>query len=277
MDTMDTDKLIKENLSKIKNKIMVMSGKGGVGKSTVSTNLAYGLSLQGKKVGLLDADLHGPNIPHMLGIEGARLSDLKTPYKLSENLSCVSLSFYLEDGDKPIVWRGPAKTSAIKQILSSIEWGELDYLVVDLPPGTGDETLTVAQEIKGGHCGSVIVTSPQSVALLDSHKSINFSKLLFVPILGLVENMSGMVCPHCNEVIDLFKRGGGKQLSDKTSTHYLGRIPLTQEIVEAGDNGKPYIFSNIGGTAYEHMNSVIKGIEERMEEEREKSGNSKKN
>lgn len=273
---MDTDKQIKENLSKIKNKIMVMSGKGGVGKSTVSTNLAYGLSLQGKKVGLLDADLHGPNIPHMLGIEGAKLGDLKTPYKLSDNLSCVSLSFYLEDGNKPIVWRGPAKTGAIKQLLSNIEWGELDYLVVDLPPGTGDETLTVAQEIKSGHCGSVIVTSPQSVALLDSHKSINFSKLLYVPVLGLVENMSGMVCPHCNEVIDLFKRGGGKKLSEKTNINYLGRIPLTQEIVEAGDAGTPYIFSNIGGTAYEHLSNIIKGIENRMEEEREKLDSLKK-
>jgi ATP-binding protein involved in chromosome partitioning len=257
-------------MSKIKNKIMVMSGKGGVGKSTVSTNLAYGLSLQGKKVGLLDADLHGPNIPQMLGIEGVRATDLEKPYKLSDNLYCLSLSFYLEESNNPIIWRGPAKTKAIKQMLSSVDWGELDYLVVDLPPGTGDETLTVAQEIKGGNCGSVIVTTPQQVALLDSHKSINFSKLLFVPILGLVENMSGMVCPHCNEVIDLFKRGGGKELSEKTNINYLGRIPLTQEIVEAGDTGKPYIFSNIGGTAYEHLNFIIKGVEERVEEESKK-------
>jgi len=273
---MEIENQIKENMSKIKNKIMVMSGKGGVGKSTLSTNIAYGLSLQGKKVGLLDADLHGPNIPHMLGVEGARIVDLKTPYKLSDNLHCVSLSFYLEDPNKPVIWRGPAKTNAIRQILSSIEWGELDYLIVDLPPGTGDETLTIAQEIKGGNCGSVIVTSPQEVALLDSHKAINFSKLLFVPILGLVENMSGMVCPHCNEVIDLFKRGGGEKLSEKTNVNYLGRIPLTQEIVEAGDTGRPYIFCNVGGIAYESLSNVIKGVELRMNEERAKLESLKK-
>jgi ATP-binding protein involved in chromosome partitioning len=259
---------ISENMSKIKNKIIVMSGKGGVGKSTISTNLAYGLSLQGKRVGLLDADLHGPNVPIMLGIEGTRAPDLEKPYRLTDNLCCVSLSFYLKEPDSPIIWRGPLKTKTIKQMLSSIEWGELDYLVVDLPPGTGDEAITIAQDMKGGNCGSIIVTTPQEVALLDCHKAINFSKLLSVPVLGLVENMSGMVCPYCNEIIDIFKRGGGKKLSEKTDINYLGRIPLTQEIVEAGDTGNPYILNNIGGVAYEYFNSIIEKVEKKVEEER---------
>lgn len=260
----EEDAKIKENIKGIKHKIVVMSGKGGVGKSTLSTNIAYGLSLLGKKVGLLDADLHGPNIPIMLGVEGTSLPSLSEPLKITENLKIVSLSFYLKDPSDPIIWRGPAKTGAIKQLLGDVNWGDIDYLVVDLPPGTGDESLTVAQTL-GTVDGSVIVTTPQDVAILDSRKSIKFSKLVNMPVLGVVENMSGFVCPHCDERIDIFKSGGGEKVSKEMNVDFLGKIPLTPEMVETGDEGKPYIFSKKAGVAYDSLNTVISNIVKKIE------------
>jgi ATP-binding protein involved in chromosome partitioning len=255
---------IKENMGQIKHKIVVMSGKGGVGKSTMSTNIAYGLALAGKKVGILDADLHGPNIPLMLGVEGIKLPSLGEPLKLNDNLKAVSLSFYMENSNDPIVWRGPAKMGAIKQLLGDVNWGELDYLVVDLPPGTGDEPLTIAQDL-GKVDGSVIVTTPQDVAVLDSRKSVKFSKMVNMPVMGIVENMSGFVCPHCNERIDIFKTGGGEKAAKEMEVDFLGKIPMTAEMVEAGDAGKPYIFSNKEGVAYNALNSVIEKIINKIE------------
>ncbi len=255
---------IKEKLEKVKHTIVVMSGKGGVGKSTLSTNIAYGLSLKGRKVGLLDADLHGPNIPQMLGVEGRKLPTIEEPLKLSDNLKVTSLSFYMKSSDDPIIWRGPAKIGAINQLIGDVSWGEIDYLVVDLPPGTGDEPLTIAQAL-GDTDGSVIVTTPQKVAILDSRKSVKFSKLLNLPILGIVENMSGLVCPHCNERIDIFKSGGGEAAAKEMEVDLLGKIPMTPEMVEAGDSGKPYIFSNKEGAAYNALNSVIEKIINKVE------------
>lgn len=255
----EQDIRIKNNMDKIKHKIVVMSGKGGVGKSTMSTNIAYGLSLAGKKVGILDADLHGPNIPLMLGVEGTKLPSLEKPLKLSENLKVVSLSFYMENSDNPIVWRGPAKIGAIKQLLGDVDWGDLDYLVVDLPPGTGDEPLTIAQSL-GKVDGSVIVTTPQDVAILDSRKSVKFSEMVNMPVMGIIENMSGFVCPHCNKRIDIFKNGGGEKAANEMNVNFLGKIPMTAEMVEAGDEGKPYIFSKKEGIAYNSLNSVITSI-----------------
>ncbi len=267
---------LKDNMSKIKHKIVVMSGKGGVGKSTISTNLAYGLALEGKKVGILDADIHGPNIPQMLGIEGKKLSTVGKPYQVLENLVAVSLSFYVQSSDDPIIWRGPRKIVAIRQLLADIEWGELDYLVVDLPPGTGDEPLTIGQEL-GDIDGSVIVTTPQEVALLDSRKSVKFSKLINMPILGIVENMSGFVCPNCNERIDIFKKGGGKKAAEELNVRLLAEIPLEKGVAEGGDDGRPYVYFNTNTPASKELNKMvvkilklIEGEDEKMEIKEEK-------
>ena len=190
---MDNQKNNLENVNKI---ILVLSGKGGVGKSTVSTNIAYSLYMSGNKVGLLDADIHGPNIPLMLGIEGMRLSDLKTPYVISDNLKVASVSFFLENTHNPVILRGPAKTSTIIQLIENVEWGDLDYMVVDLPPGTGDEPLSIMQLLPEMD-GVVIVTIPSEVSQIVVKKAVTFSRQLGIPIIGLLENMSGFVCPHC--------------------------------------------------------------------------------
>ncbi len=233
------------SLSKIKKRFGILSGKGGVGKTTVATNIAVELAQRGYKTGLLDADIHGPNVAKMLGAEGERLyadydSQTIKPFVPDDipNLKVVSMAFILENPDQPVVWRGPLKHQAIKQFLAEVDWGELDYLVVDLPPGTGDEALSVAQLLKPLD-GFVIVTTPQEVALLDTRKSINFAKLVDVKVIGVIENMSGFVCPHCGKEVDIFKRGGAEQSAKEYGVKFLGRIPMSVEVVESGDSGKP--------------------------------------
>ena len=197
----------------VKHVILVLSGKGGVGKSTVSVNLASALAAHGRKVGLLDLDFHGPNIPKMLGIEDQRPAVLENhiePVHVTGNLSVMSMAFLLPDTSSPVVWRGPMKMAAIQQFLSEVNWGALDYLVVDLPPGTGDEALSIAQ-LAPNVQGAVIVTTPQDVAVLDAVKAVKFIEKLELPVIGIIENMSGMICPHCGDTIDLFGRGGGKK------------------------------------------------------------------
>ncbi len=237
----EQDEKIKEKLSKIENKIMVMSGKGGVGKSTVSINLAVGLSLQNFYVGLLDVDIHGPNVPKMLGLERGELQRRPDgtvgPVYYSPNLKFMSVEPLLPEKDSAVMWRGPMKMSAIRQFIYDIEWGDLDYLIIDAPPGTGDEQMTVAQTIPDAY--AVVVTTPQEVALLDVRKSISFCKKVGMPIIGIVENMSGMICPHCGKAIDVFKRGGGEKLSEETGIPFLGKIPVDPRIVTTGDAGKP--------------------------------------
>ncbi|UOD33857.1 Mrp/NBP35 family ATP-binding protein [Deferribacteraceae bacterium V6Fe1] len=238
-----TKLMIAQTLEKIKYKVMVMSGKGGVGKSTVSVNLASSLSKLGYKVGLIDADIHGPNIPKMFGIkEKGVLSTAEgiIPYEPIENLYIMSVGFLIRDDDDAVIWRAPLKHSLIEQFLSDVKWGELDFLLIDLPPGTGDEPLSVAHVI-GDIDGSVIVTTPQEVALLDSRKSVTFSKKLNVPILGIVENMSGFVCPKCGERTDIFKTGGGEKAANELKVNFLGKIPLDPMVVMQGDSGKPYV------------------------------------
>ena len=230
---------IKENMSNITNKVVIMSGKGGVGKSTLSVNFAYGLSMRGYKVGILDADLHGPNIPIMLGVEGEKLTDLSVPYKINENLCTTSLSFFLPSTD-PIIWRGPQKMGAIMEILENVVWGKLDYLIIDLPPGTGDETLTIAQNVGVG-TKAIVVTTPQDVALLDSRRSVKFSGLVNMELIGIIENMSGFICPECGEEVNIFKKGGAERMANELNVNFLGSIPMDKNIAEAGDNGKPYI------------------------------------
>lgn len=232
-----------ERMKKIKNKILVLSGKGGVGKSTVAVNLAWALSQKGMKVGILDVDIHGPNVPKMLGLEGARLTssdETIEPALVGNNIKVISIAFLLGSADLPVIWRGPLKITAIRQFLSDVNWGELDYLIIDAPPGTGDEPLSVCQLIKD-ITGAVIVTTPQEISLLDVKKSINFVKQLNIPLAGIVENMSGFICPHCGKKTDIFKTGGGERIANELNIPFLGSIPLEPGIVEASDEGKPFM------------------------------------
>lgn len=236
------DRQITSTLGKIKYKIFVMSGKGGVGKSSVATNLAAALSVQGFKVGLLDVDIHGPSVPHLLGLKG--LLDVDTdhaikPKQYSESLAVVSMESLLKDTDQAVLWRGPMKTAAIRQFVSDVDWGELDFLVIDSPPGTGDEPMAVLKTIPDAM--SVVVTTPQEVSLADVRKSVNFLQYAKATVLGVVENMSGLVCPHCSKEIDLFKKGGGRDLAEKYGLDFLGAIPLDPTAVVAGDIGKPVV------------------------------------
>jgi ATP-binding protein involved in chromosome partitioning len=229
-------------LSQMKNRLLVFSGKGGVGKSTVAANLALALVRKGNKVGLLDVDIHGPNLAKMLGVEDKKLdvsSGVIKPVEVKKNLKLVSMSFLLQDPDLPVIWRGPMKMKAIQQFLGDVKWGELDWLVIDSPPGTGDEPLSVAQLIPA--TGAVVVTTPQEVSLMDSRKAVAFARRLNLKVLGIIENMSGMVCPHCGKRIDLFKEGGGQRAALQLGVPFLGKIPLDPEIVTLGDEGKAFI------------------------------------
>ncbi|HEB69067.1 MAG TPA: ATP-binding protein [Desulfobulbus sp.] len=261
------DIAINKSLGKIKNKILVMSGKGGVGKSTVAVNLALGLANRGHKVGLMDVDLHGPDVCRMLNLTGAleppkNPSDLVPPLVYSDNVKVVSLEYMMKDRDEAIIWRGPLKIQAIRQFVADMDWGELDYLIVDAPPGTGDEPLSVAQTIPGVQ--AVVVTTPQSVALADVRKSINFCKTLEMPIAGLVENMSGFICPHCEETVDIFSSGGGEQTARDFDLPFLGRVPMDPRVVIAGDTGKPYLSSDEDTPATKAFGAVVEAIETRM-------------
>ncbi|MDP3564281.1 MAG: Mrp/NBP35 family ATP-binding protein [Methanoregula sp.] len=246
----------------VKHVILVLSGKGGVGKSTVSVNLASALSAHGRNVGLLDLDFHGPNIPKMLGIEGQKPTVLEKriePVHVTGTLAVMSMAFLLPDTSTPVVWRGPMKMIAIQQFLDEVNWGSLDYLVVDLPPGTGDEALSIAQ-LAPNVKGAVIVTTPQDVAVLDAVKSVKFIQKLEVPVIGIIENMSGMICPHCGDVIDLFGRGGGKKAAEDLGVPYLGAIPLDPEMVKAGDEGRPYVLRHADTPTWKAVDAVMENL-----------------
>ncbi len=252
---------IKASLAKIKHKILVMSGKGGVGKSTVSTNLAMGLAQRGYQVGLMDVDLHGPDICRMLNLEH-RLQDadrgqgrLLPPIQANANLKVTSLEYMMEDRDDPIIWRGPLKIHAIRQFIADMDWGELDYLVIDAPPGTGDEPLTIASTIPDAQ--ALVVTTPQDVALADVRKSINFCLHVKMRILGLVENMSGLICPHCGQVVEVFKSGGGERTAADFKINFLGRVPMDPRVVTGGDAGVPYLSSGEESPAVTAFNQVV--------------------
>ena len=236
------DQNIARMLDKVKNRLLVFSGKGGVGKSTVAANLALALSQKGLKVGLLDVDLHGPNLATMLGVEKKRVEMVHqrmVPVAITKNLGLISMAFFLENTDTPVVWRGPLKMKAIQQFLGDVEWGQLDWLICDSPPGTGDEPLSVASLIPA--TAAVIVTTPQEVSLMDSRKAVSFARLLNLEVLGIIENMSGLLCPHCGQKIDLFKSGGGEKIANQYHIPLLGKIPLDPKIVESGDKGQPFI------------------------------------
>jgi Mrp family chromosome partitioning ATPase len=229
-------------LCRIKHKIIVLSGKGGVGKSTVAVNLAMGLHLAGKKVGLLDVDIHGPSIPTMLGLEDRQVmegNDGLLPVDL-DGLKVISLGFFLKEQDEAVIWRGPMKTGVITQFIRDVSWGDLDYLIVDSPPGTGDEPLSVCQTLEDAD-GAIIVTTPQKVAAVDVRKSINFCHQLKLPVLGVIENMNGFACPKCGEITAVFQSGGGKLMADDMKVPFLGSVPIDPQIAEAGDSGVAFL------------------------------------
>ena len=258
------DSKITNNLDKIKHKIVVLSGKGGVGKSTVSANLALSLAEKGYEVGLLDSDIHGPSIPKMLGLEDKRPEPSETgitPILALPRLKVMSMGFLISDKDAPVIWRGPMKMGAIKQLLGDVNWGDLDYLIIDLPPGTGDEPLSIAQLIPDND-GAVIVTTPQDIALLSVRKSINFVKKMNMPVVGIVENMSGFKCPHCGKDIDLFKTGGGVKASKDFKVPFLGKIPIDPQIVETGDSGKTFMTKNENSDTAKSFKKIVENIEE---------------
>ena len=234
---------LQDNISRIKHKIVVLSGKGGVGKSTIATNIAIALTLKGQKVGLMDVDIHGPSIPKMLGLEGEKLKGSETglaPIVYTDNLRVISVGFILRTQNDAIIWRAPLKHKIIREFLTDVKWGEIDYLIIDSPPGTGDEPLSVIQLMEDAD-GAIVVTTPQDVALTDVRKAITFCRQVKIPIIGVVENMSGFVCPHCNKTVDIFKSGGGEQMASEMEVPFLGRIPLEPKVVETGDNGHPYL------------------------------------
>lgn len=252
---------IKNSLSKIKHKIFVLSGKGGVGKSSVSANLAASLSKQGYKTGLMDVDVHGPSIAQMLGL--TELLDISEnqmlmPKQVNENLKVVSVQALMQDKDQAIIWRGPAKTGMIRQFVSSVDWGELDFLIIDAPPGTGDEPLTVVQTIP--EALGVIVTTPQEVALADIRKSISFCKTVRLKTLGIVENMAGFSCPHCHQHVDLFSSGGGEKTAKASGLEFLGSLPFETKVVASGDSGVPMMFNNEDTAFTRAFDNVVKNI-----------------
>ncbi len=234
------ERRLADSLARIRHTVLVLSGKGGVGKSTVAVNLASALVLAGRRVGLLDIDIHGPSIPTMLGLatEGLPMAEhALVPIKLG-GLKVMSIGFLLQDPDQAVIWRGPMKMGVIRQFLSDVDWGDLDYLIVDAPPGTGDEPLSICQLISHAD-GAVIVTTPQEVALAAVRRSINFCRQLAMPVLGVVENMSGLTCPHCGKVTEVFNAGGGERMAAKMNVPFLGRIPLDPAIGVAADTGRP--------------------------------------
>ena len=236
-------KVIADNLSGVKHRIFVMSGKGGVGKSSVTVNTAAALAHRGFKVGILDVDMHGPSVPNLLGLKATIEMNEKNeliPAMYNENLAVISMDSFLQDRDQAILWRGPKKTAAIRQFLSDVAWGPLDFLLIDSPPGTGDEHMTILKTITDAQ--SVVVTTPQEISLADVRKAVNFLQVAEGRVLGVVENMSGLVCPHCHQEIDLFKKGGGEELAKHYEIPFLGAIPLDPSTVVAADRGVPVVY-----------------------------------
>ena len=239
---------IRSQIKRIRRQIIVLSGKGGVGKSTVAAHLAASLAARGLKVGLLDVDIHGPSIPQIMGLkvspaslstsDGAR--SLLNPVPAGPNLSVMSIGFLLESRDTAVIWRGPMKYNVIKQFLKDVAWGDLDFLIVDSPPGTGDEPLSVVQLLEKP-TGGVVVTTPQDLALSDVRKCVTFCRQLKLPVLGVIEKMSGLVCPECGAKIDVFKRGGGESMARELGIPFLGAIPIDPRLVEASDAGLPFL------------------------------------
>ncbi len=255
-------KELTERLKGIKHKIIVLSGKGGVGKSTVSTNLAAALALEGKVTGLLDVDIHGPSVPGMLGLQNDPIQTHEgkfVPVSIGETLKVMSIGFLLRQPDDAVIWRGPMKMGVIKQFLKDVQWGILDYLIIDSPPGTGDEPLSVCQLIEDLD-GAVVVTTPQQVSVSDVRKSINFCHQLKLPVLGVVENMSGFVCPHCGNETDIFRSGGGEYMARDMGVPFLGRVPLDPAVTQSCDDGQPFVHHYAESATAKAFKKIIENI-----------------
>jgi ATP-binding protein involved in chromosome partitioning len=268
-DKYEEERILKLKMSKIRHKIAVISGKGGVGKSTVTVNLAIAFAMHGyvNSVGILDADIHGPCVPKMLGLRGQRLPAIPIgifPVTGLLGIKVVSMDFLLESDDTPVIWRGPVKMKAIQQFLSDIMWGDLDFLFIDLPPGTGDEPLSVMQLIPDMD-GVVIVTTPSEVSQIVVKKAVTFARQLNVPVIGIIENMSGFVCPKCGTEINIFKVGGGQKIAEDLSAPFLGSIPLDPEICLDSDNGVPFITEHADSPATKAFTEIVKKIKHFLE------------
>jgi len=261
---------LEKQLRHIRHKLLVMSGKGGVGKTSVAVYLALGLAQRGHRVGLLDVDLHGPDVPRMLGISSQSEIDPEghlLPHRYDDHLQVVSIEGLLHDRDEAVIWRGPLKHKYIQESMSQVNWGELDFLVIDAPPGTGDEPLSVAQTISGVQ--AVIVTTPQEISLADVRKAINFCRKVGMPILGLVENMSGLICPHCGGEIRLFGRDGGQKTGDLMKVPLLSSLPFDLRVVEGGDAGQPLLTTSGDSPFIRALGGLVDQVEERLLQHRE--------
>jgi ATP-binding protein involved in chromosome partitioning len=274
----DEQAQIRQRMAPIKHKILVLSGKGGVGKSTMAVNLALSLSLAGQRTGLLDIDIHGPSVPKILNLEGRMveaMADTLLPIEVGANLKVMSIGFLLSSAADAVIWRGPMKHQMIKQFLKDVEWGKLDFLVVDSPPGTGDEPLAVIQLMENAD-GAVVVTTPQEVALSDVRKSITFCRSLNLPVLGVLENMSGFVCPKCGQRTDIFKAGGGENMATEMNVPFLGRIPIDPQIVEACDAGQPYVDmyrQSQAARAFQEAVTLLTGLNNESDEAKSRKEN----
>jgi Mrp family chromosome partitioning ATPase len=262
-DRLQQDMEIKERLGHIKNKILVMSGKGGVGKSSIAAYLSVALAKKGYSVGLMDVDLHGPSIPHILGLKGnirrGVIDGKVRPVKYIPNMDVISIEPLLgENKDAATIWRGPLKIGVIRQFIADVEWPDLDYMIIDSPPGTGDEPLTVAQTMPDAK--AVIVTTPQEISLADVRKSINFCRQVKMEILGLVENMNGLQCPHCGKIIEIFKTHGGMLTAKKEGLRLLGSLPFEPEVVSLGDIGNMSLLDNSKLLITQKFNKLVDDI-----------------
>ncbi len=264
---------LEKAMSKIAHKIVVLSGKGGVGKSTVAVNLAVSLAEQKYRTGLLDVDIHGPSVPGLLGLLGAPVCGSPEgkllPVEFSKYLKVISIGFLLSDRNDAIIYRGPMKHGVIKQFLTDVDWGDLDYLIIDSPPGTGDEPLSVCQLIADAE-GAIIVTTPQEVALADVRKSISFCNKLGMKVLGVVENMSGFICPHCGKESHIFKKDGGRKMAAEMGVPFLGAIPLESGIMEQGDSGEPFCLSSSSSRAAGAFSDIVEKLTVKKSEKGDK-------
>ena len=255
----EENRAILDNINMIKHKILVFSGKGGVGKTTVSVNLAYDLRIRGYKTGLLDADITGPNVPKMLGLSGdLHAQGHRIIPQMCDEVKVVSIANFLEP-DQPVIWRGPMRSKILHQFLGDVEWGQLDYLLADLPPGTGDEIITLTQKMEAEL--AIIVTTPQEVSLIDSARAINMAKKMNIPKIAVIENMSGLICPNCGSRIDLFGADGGRKQAEQMNVLFLGALPIDIEARKMADNGRPIIYTNMDA----HISVAIADIAAKIE------------
>jgi ATP-binding protein involved in chromosome partitioning len=256
---------ISETVAQITHRIAVFSGKGGVGKTTVSVNLAFGFQMQGLSTGILDADVTGPNVPKMLGIDDHPivLNDRMLPFE-KQGVKMISIAGLLKKG-QPLIWRGPMRSKVINQFLADVEWGPLDYMIADLPPGTGDEILSIGQQMKPDY--AVIVTTPQEVSVMDAERAVQMARELSIPGIGIIENMSGLICPHCGKDIDMFGKGGGQRLADEFGVQLLGSIPIDIDVRILGDAGSPFVLEKQDTAVAQAYRSIVTAIRSQLEGE----------